>query len=122
MSENPIITAYLAENGKYISNESSAANIESLTDAEWPAILEALDELHGGCTDPGIDCDVVITHDTLADFDVARRNDWREPGSRTDLVCAGRPATHYGRLQVRKGQPRTDLIVVDLGDRRVALT
>ena len=115
------ISAYLSANAKYIGEDSAVA-ISTLSDAVWPAILAALDELNGGATEPGIDCSVAITHETLADFDNSRVNYWSEKGSRKVIDCAGLSAILYKRLQLSKGAERVEMVVVDLGDRRVALT
>ena len=118
--QNQVIAQYLTKNGKYI-RESSAAALEQISDVSWPAILAALNELSGGATDPGIDCDVVITHETLDDFEAARANHWSERGLRSEIDCNGVPAVKYDRFQIRRGQPRRSQIVLDFGDKRVSL-
>jgi hypothetical protein len=117
---NPIITAYLAENAAYIGEDSAAA-ISSLNDAEWPAVLEALDEFNSGGTDPGLDCAVTVTHETLADFDAARSDAWSERGSRSELTCASHPALHFERFQLHRGDQRKSSVVLDLSRIRVVL-
>ena len=76
--------------------------------------------MNGGSTDPGIDCAVAITTETIGGFDNSRTY-WREKGSRTEIDCAGLPAVYYDRLQVLKGCDRVSQVVIDLGDRRVVL-
>lgn len=115
-----LITEYLAANESYL-DENSAAAISTLPDGTWSAILEALDELSCGARDPGIDCKVAITHETLDDFDAARTSRWSERGSRSEHEFQGLRALKFERFQLFRGQPRRDSVVVDLGDRRVAL-
>ena len=117
---NTIVTTYLTENAKWIG-EYSAIAISTLSDAVWPAVLEGLRQMNGGATDPGIDCAVAITTETIGDFDHSRATYWREKGSRTEIDCAGLPAVYYDRLQLRKGSDRVSQVVIDLGDRRVVL-
>ena len=117
---NTIVTTYLTKNTKWI-DENSAVAISTLSDAVWPAILDGLEELNGGSTDPGIDCAVAITTETINDFDNSRATYWREKGSRTEIECAGLPAVYYDRLQLRRGSDRVSQVVIDLGDRRVVL-
>lgn len=118
--KNLLVTAYLADNAAYIA-EGDAAAIERIPDAAWPAILAALDELSGGATEPGIDCSVTTTSETLADFDRSRLTFWSEAGSRSEHEFSGLQAVKYERFQLRRGDPRRDMIVVDIGERRIAL-
>ena len=117
---NTIVTTYLSKNTQWIG-QSSAVAISTLSDAVWPALLEGLREMNGGSTDPGIDCAVAITTETINDFDNSRATYWREKGSRTEIDYAGLPAVYYDRLQLRKGSDRVSQVVIDLGDRRVVL-
>jgi len=113
------IKAFLAENGPYLS-KSSAAAIESIPDSAWPSLLAAVEVLGGA--DPGIDCKVVVTHETLADFDGARATHWSERGLRTELMLGGFPAVNFHRFQLRQGEMRQDQVVIDLGDFRISLS
>ena len=115
-----LAAAYLAENAAYV-DEMSAVALSGISDADWPAILAALDVVSGGATDPGIDCAVTVTAETLADFEESRARSWSEPGRRTEHQVGGRRAVHYERFQLHRGEPRKDMVVVDLGERRVAL-
>ena len=114
------ISTYLTDNSNWI-DERSAAAITQLNDAQWPAVLAALDEYSGGATDPGIDCNVAITHETLADFDDARANHWSERGSRDEHNFDGIAAIKYERFQLTRGQERRDMVVLDLGAVRLSL-
>ena len=114
------ISTYLTDNSNWI-DESSAAAITQVTDAQWPAVLAALDIQSGGATDPGIDCNVAITHETLADFDDARANHWSERGSRDEHNFDGIAAIKYERFQLTRGQERRDMVVLDLGAVRLSL-
>ena len=62
----------------------------------------------------------VETRETLADFEAASNN-YRECGAITRGTLAGVPFVSFGEVQVRKGDPRRELTVLDLGDVRVAL-
>lgn len=111
---------YIEDNAKWIG-ESGAAALERVPDALWCAVLAAT-QIAGG-TDPGIDCGLVVTHETLADFDDARNNHWRECGKRTEHALDGCAALQFERFQLVKGAPREScMVVVDLGDFRLALT
>ena len=114
------VTTYLAENSDYIGEDSAIA-ISTLSDAEWAAVLDGLAELNPGGTDPGIDCAVAITTETLGDFDHSRLTYWRERGFRKEITCADLPAIFYENFQLRKGSQRVCQVVIDLGARRVAL-
>ena len=122
MTINPIVSAYIAENSKpgfdYLGD--AAVALSSIDDARWPAVLEALDELNCGGTDPGIDCEVVKTYETFDDFDDARKK-WAEKGSRSELEFSGVKALKFERFQLFRGQPRRKQIVLDLGDFRLCL-
>lgn len=115
-----IIDTFLAENEKWI-NEASAAAISRIPADKWPAVIAALDIQSNGATEPGIDCNVAITHETLADFDDARANHWSERGSRDEHTFNGISAIKYERFQLARGQERRDMVVLDLGDIRVSL-
>ena len=63
--------------------------------------------------------DPVETKSTIEDFLVSCR-EWRE---RTDHVCgtiAGMDYIFWEEVQVRKGDQRDALLVIDFGDRRLA--
>ena len=115
-----LIRDYLDENANYIKAET-ASTIEKIPDAAWPHILEALDELSGGAREPGIDCDVIYTHESLEDFVHSRTTYWSEPGRLGRLTFGGYAAMKFLRFQMRRGQPRGDMLVVDLGEFRVIL-
>ena len=87
---NPIVTAYLADNAAYI-DEDSAASICQVPDADWPPVLAALGALNGGAG-PGIDCAVAMTRETLDEFEDARSHHWSERGRRSEIDCGGRKA------------------------------
>lgn len=108
---------------KYVS-EDNAASIESLPEAAWAAMVEAWNDYNGSDdATPGIDCSVAATHETLADFDATRAIHWSECGTREEATFGGFHAVKYERFQLRRGQPRRDvMIVIDLGDIRAALT
>lgn len=110
---------YIEANAKWLG-ERVAANLEQVPDAHWAALLAAT-AIHGG-TDPGIDCDVVITRETLADFDAARQLHWSERGSRTEHTIEGCTVLQFERFQIARGKTRQGcMVVIDMGDLRVAL-
>jgi hypothetical protein len=111
---------YLEENRKWLSDDNAAA-ICQIPDAAWDAVVEATGTVNTGASDPGIDCGVTITHETFGDFEDSRANFWTEKGSMKRLTIGGYPALHFERFQLRRGQPRHDQIVLDLGDIRIAL-
>jgi len=111
---------YIAANAKYLG-ERVSANLCQVPDAAWPGVVAALKELQGeAASDPGIDCDVVITNETLADFDDTRAQ-WREKGDRDEIDCAGFKAVFFDGFQRFKGKPRERCIVLDVGEKRVVL-
>jgi len=115
-----VIQTYLDANAAYL-DEKSVAAISGLPDSAWPALIEAVGILSGGGVDPGIDCAVAVTRETMADLDAARATHWTERGARIDHTLAGLPAVHYERFQLRRGTERRNQVVIDLGDRRVSL-
>jgi len=118
-----IVDTYIAENSKpgfdYLGNDASA--LAQVTDEQWPSILAALDELNGGAKDPGIDCKLVKTHETFADFDHSRAQHWAVRGTREEYDFGGIKAVKYERFQLHRGQLRETQIVIDLGDYRLCL-
>jgi len=115
-----IVSAYLDANAAYIDDRSAAA-ISQVTDEQWPAVLAALALHSGGATDPGIDCRVAVTRETLADFDAARVDHWSERGHRALLRINGLDCLIYERFQLARGTERRDMTVLDLGVVRVSL-
>ena len=57
---------------------------------------------------------LTYTRDSLDDFRTARRN-WREPG---EVVADTDSILDIRRAQPRRGDPRRDVAVIDLGDFR----
>lgn len=114
------VTDYLKDSADYI-DDSSLAVIEGLTDQQFAALVKATDELSPGSSDPGIDNSVVRTAETLEDFYNAQKQHWAECGAREVLDVNGFSAVKFERVQMRKGQPRRDFLVIDFGDFRAAL-
>lgn len=114
------VQEYIQTNRQWLG-ERICANLEQIADSDWPALLEGTDIVNMGATDPGIDCDVVITHETLDDFDASRLGRWREAGIRTEVECGGRKAVLFDKFQRHKGAQRETILVIDFGDKRVAL-
>lgn len=113
------LAEFRAANSRYIVDDSTLAALDSLTEADWPAAIAATEELGG--SDPGIDSKLVVTHETLTDFDAARTDHWRERGTRREADCAGSRAVIYDGVQLRKGEPRRTFAVLELGARRLVL-
>jgi len=114
------LSRLLGQDAKYVGRNAAEA-LEGLPLAAWGALVEAVVDQNGAGSVPGIDCDVVKTHETLADFDSARVDAWSERGERAECSFAGFPARLYERFQTFKGQQRRTVIVVDCGDARAAL-
>lgn len=114
------VQSYIAENARFHRDPAQVELIAAFTDEQLAAVLEA-NAAAGGCDD-FIDLGLVATRESLGDYDAARAEHWQERGSREAITCAGRPAVLYENFQVLKGQPRVSaMVVVDLGDRRVAV-
>lgn len=118
MTINSVVAEYLDDNARWM-DESSAAVIEGLTDQQLEAIIEASEYFCG--SEPGIDCALVKTHETLDDFDASRANHWSERGGRDEIELSGFAGRAYERFQLFKGKPRQSMVVIDLGDYRVTL-
>lgn len=118
------VTDYLTKNDEYL-DENSAIVIEKLTDEQFNVLIAANDAFNGvyprGSSSPGIDCNLVRTAETLADFDDARTNHWQECALRKEINI-GVPAIKYERVQTHKGCQRHNILIVDFGDFRVTLT
>ena len=85
-------------------------NVVDLTD-------EQIEEIFADC---GVDLDieeVVFTHSTIDDF-IESRKKWAERGILDRSPYKGLDIMIVERGQPRKGMPRGDTIVIDLGDRR----
>ncbi len=104
----------------YVDGDSAAA-IEGMPANAWGALIEGCEALTGG-TEPGIDCPVSKTHETIADFDNSRATYWSERGQRFEETYDGKRAVRFENLQLKKGTRRIDTIVIDLGDCRAVLT
>lgn len=110
---------YIDTNAKWMG-KSTAAALEQVPETHWPALIAAM-TIYGG-TDPGIDCEVVATRETLADFDIARQDHWSERGGRTEHTVDGRSALLFERFQIARGKTRQNMmVVIDFGDLRIAL-
>ncbi|MEC9266689.1 MAG: hypothetical protein VX464_11570 [Pseudomonadota bacterium] len=107
------------EDAIYVDDDSAAA-IEGMPAAAWTALREACEDLTGG-EDPGVDCRVSRTTETLDDFDASRSSYWSERGSRAVCEFDGRKALRFDCIQMRRGEQRHDCIVIDLGDCRAVL-
>ena len=117
------VTEFLAQASYYI-DDCSAAIIEQLTDKQFDILVAATDEHCGNCdeerSEPGIDSNLVRTHETLNDFEASRTDYWTERGTKKDINI-GVPAVKYEQVQMFKGQTRQNFIVVDLGEYRVVV-
>jgi hypothetical protein len=107
---------YIASIEKYAQPET-VEFLRSLSDGQFERLVEAT-EMMGGC-DLGIDNAPVKTHETLEDFDNSRDRFWAE----CRRTKTGADYRHYQGVQMARGKSRiSDLVVVDLGEFRVALT
>jgi hypothetical protein len=101
----------LGDDAKFINLDSAAA-LECVEDDAWDAIVAGTIELNGGDA-PGIDVHCVFSFDaTLAGWEDARENEWRERGQNETLDLCGYAARKYANIQVRKGWERTSVLVI----------
>ena len=101
----------------YMDADSLAA-LEVLDDAAWPVLVEACQM--AGAGDVGIDNEIALTHETLAEFDDSR-NGWSERGEREEIEVSGTAGRVYENIQMHKGERRCNLIVLDFGVQRVTM-
>lgn len=99
-------------------DDGSLAALEVLDDSAWPVLVEACQM--AGAGDVGIDNEIALTHETLADFDDSR-NGWSERGGREEIEVSGIAGRVFENIQVRKGERRCNLIVLDFGAQRVTM-
>ena len=111
---------FIAENAAYL-DDRILANLEQIPNEAWGAVVESVDLANAGGSEPGIDCDITITHDTIDDFETARREHWRECRRATMLTLGGLKVANYLGVQMHKGDRRRDIAVVDCGKIRVCL-
>lgn len=115
-----IVTEFLNQAAHYI-DKGSRSIIERLTDDQFAVLVAATDEYCGGSdSEPGIDSTLLRTNETIADFDASRAEHWNERGCREELAI-GVDAVKFEQVQISKGQPRHDFIVVDMGEYRVVV-
>ncbi len=107
------------EDSKWMDDNSVTA-IETLPSDAWPVLVAACEELTGGL-DPGVDCEVAVTHETIADFEASSKK-YRELKSLKHFEIAGKPAMEMTGVQLQKGDCRINLIVIDCGTRRAVLS
>lgn len=107
---------FIAENKEYLNTDDLAC-IEAMSEAAFQAVVKATRHKTGNA-EPGIDCALTKTRETIADFDAARRDHWREKGARQDLSFDGFPAVFYDAVQMRGGERRASFIVIDAGEWR----
>lgn len=93
---------YLTKNRSYLGK--SAEVIEMLTDEQFSALIDITRKM--GNADPGIDNDLVKTHETINDFNASREGYWNLKGDRAELFAGNFDAVIYRDFQMRKGQPR----------------
>ena len=110
-------TEIIGDDVNYMDDDSLTA-LESLDDSAWPVLVEAA--RLGGAGDPGIDNDIALTHETLAQFDDSR-NAWSERGEREEIEVSGTAGRVYENIQMHKGERRCNLIVLDFGAQRVTM-
>lgn len=104
------------EDAEYM-NENSLTSLESLPEGCYPALVAAANEA-GFNGEPGIGCEVAVTHETLADFENSRTAHWAEC---KDHDLFAECSIYYG-VQIRKGNQRKTIAVVDCGDLRAVLS
>jgi hypothetical protein len=107
------------ENEPYMSEDSKTA-LEQIDAAYWPALVAACQEV--GQEDPGVDCTVAVEHDSIESFDDSMENHWSECKSREEIDVGGPRAVVYYGVQIYRGAQRRDIVVVDCGKLRAAMT
>lgn len=86
----------------------------NLSDTELEGLFESLG--YGVCRE-----DIAVTTTTVAEFDAASRSAWLAFDRRSeDTSEAGLRVVVWTKVQTAKGQPRKDLVVVDLGNGQTA--
>ena len=121
-ASHDLATAFLAENAIFLpSDDPSTAAICQIPDTAWPAVVAAVDEYTGGGIEPGIDCAVAVTRETLDEFRQARREHWRERGTEQAMTIGGYRGLLFRSFQLHKGAERRDMLVLDIGTIRVSL-
>ena len=110
-------TEIIGDDANYMDDDSLTA-LESLDDSAWPVLVEAA--RLAGAGDPGIDNDIALAHETLAQFDDSR-NAWSERGEREEIEVSGIAGRVYKNIQTHKGERRCNLIVLDFGSQRVTM-
>ena len=79
-------------------------------------IEDMFEELHHG-----VDIsDIAITSETLAEFEESAGKHWSYECQTSGNLQSGLKWVQYSRVQIGRGQPRHDLIVIDLGEKRAA--
>ena len=110
-------TQTIGDDVNYMDDDSLTA-LESLDDSAWPVLVEAGQMACAG--DVGIDNEIALTHETLAEFDDSR-NAWSERGEREEIEVSGIAGRVYKNIQTHKGERRCNLIVLDFGSQRVTM-
>ena len=101
-------------------DECSVMAIESLPADLWPVIVAACEDLTGG-DGPGIDCEISVTHETIADF-IDSSKGYRELGDKKSIQIKGKDALKMTGIQFHKYDCRINMVVLDCGTRRVVLS
>ena len=104
-------------------SETTLTALEALPEsADTITALRAACDALTGCEDFGIDCEVAVTHETLADFLNSRKNNWSVRGEMSEHAFGNFPVIVFKQIQLEKGTRRHSLAVIDFGDIRAALT
>lgn len=111
------LEAYIEENRNYCGDEVLRV-LEGLADANWQAVMQAAEAVHGIGAEPGMSGGLVKTHETIADYDTAMRQHWNECSQRKQISDT---LVLYRGVQAIKGQQRRDFAVLDLGEYRIVV-
>ena len=103
---------------RYADNDSAAA-IDAIGADNWDLLCTAAWLMDW--EDPGVDCEIATTRETLDEIESSRQSFWKEKGRKTTGDLRGHSYTCYQRLQIGAGRRRQHLIVLDLGGQRVNL-
>lgn len=111
------LNEYIQENRNYLGD--SLGVLEGLTESQFRGLKVVTKKM--GNTDVGIDNALIKSSEMIADFDSSRSIFWAERGLRAELMLCGYRVVFYNNIQMRKGQPRKDIAVVQFDDFAITL-
>lgn len=88
------VAAVYGDDAQYVDDNSAVA-IESLPKTAWAALVEGCEGYLQSGNEPGIDCHVAATSETLDDFLTASRKSWNECRSHQEVEIEGLAAIYF---------------------------